>query len=221
MDRHRHGLNWCCDCGSEPSLLRLGLCCLLGFLGLLDYGGNPSKGYGHDDSQRRLHRSKRDGDIPMAYRLILALLGLLVAFPTHADEFRGVKIAPEAVVKYDRAKDYGGWIDADGDGINTRHEVLIEESLAPVQMSTDGKSVESGLWFDPYTAKTFILPRDGGRTLIDIDHMVPLKEAHQSGAYKWTKKKRSDYANDLDNPGHLIAVDSSANRSKSDKDPAK
>ena len=157
----------------------------------------------------------------MAYRLILAFLGLLWAFPAHADEFRGVKIAPEDGVDYNRERDYGGWIDDDGDGINTRHEVLIEDSLAPVQMSTDGKSVESGLWFDPYTAKTFILPRDGGKTLIDIDHMVPLKEAHQSGAYKWTKKKRSDYANDLDNPGHLIAVDSSANRSKSDKDPAK
>ncbi len=55
---------------------------------------------------------------------------------------------------------------------------------------------------------------------VDIDHPVPLKEAHQSGAHAWDNDKRRRYANDLDNPGHLNAVDDSTNQSKGDKDPA-
>ncbi len=73
----------------------------------------------------------------------------------------------------------------------------------------------SGLWFDPYTGLTFIDPSD-----IDIDHLVPLKEAHQSGAHAWDNDKRRQYTNDLDNPGHLIGVDDGTNQSKGHKDPA-
>ncbi len=55
---------------------------------------------------------------------------------------------------------------------------------------------------------------------LDIDHMVPLKEAHRSGAHAWTAERREAYANDLGHPQALIAVKSGANRSKGDKDPA-
>ena len=55
---------------------------------------------------------------------------------------------------------------------------------------------------------------------LDVDHMVPLAEAWDSGASAWTDLKRQQYANDMTDPRHLIAVTGSSNRSKSDQDPA-
>ena len=67
---------------------------------------------------------------------------------------------------------YGGWIDADGDCQNTRQEVLIEESLIPVELDSRGCRVQSGEWFDPFTGQTCTNPGD-----LDIDHFIPLAEA--------------------------------------------
>jgi len=121
--------------------------------------------------------------------------------------------APEAV-PYDRDL-YGGWIDADGDCQNTRQEVLIAESLIPVQFDSRGCRVVSGEWLDPFTGQTFTNPGD-----LDIDHFIPLAEAHRSGASRWIPQLRRQFANDLSWPGSLIAVSASANRSKGDRDPA-
>ena len=49
--------------------------------------------------------------------------------------------------------------------------------------------------------------------------MVPLKEAHQSGAANWSRERKRAYANDLDDPDTLIAVDRGLNRQKGAKDP--
>ena len=142
-------------------------------------------------------------------------LGLVLAGPATADPLDGITIAPEVDAPYDRPSMYGSWRDDDGDCQNTRHEVLAAESLVPVTLSGNGCSVTAGLWFDPYTGLTFVDPGD-----LDIDHLVPLKEAHQSGAHAWTNEKRRDYANDIENPGHLIAVDDGTNQSKGHRDPA-
>lgn len=56
---------------------------------------------------------------------------------------------------------------------------------------------------------------------IQIDHMVPLKNAHASGAWAWSRERRREYANDLRYRWHLIAVLKSANESKGDKGPDK
>ena len=108
--------------------------------------------------------------------------------------------------------DWGGWIDEDGDGLNTRHEVLAEESL--IKPIVSNNKVVSGKWFDKYTGKYFTNPSD-----LDIDHLVPLKNAYISGASNWSKKKKSRYYNYLKYDNHLIAVSKSANRNKSDKSP--
>lgn len=113
--------------------------------------------------------------------------------------------------EYDR-DDWGGWIDEDGDGLNTRHEVLAEESL--IKPIVSNNKVVSGKWFDKYTGKYFTNPSD-----LDIDHLVPLKNAYISGASNWSKKKKSRYYNYLKYDNHLIAVSKSANRNKSDKSP--
>ena len=52
----------------------------------------------------------------------------------------------------------------------------------------------------------------------DIDHLVPIKNAHNSGAWNWAPSKNVEYANSLDNPDHPIAVTAGANRSKGDRD---
>ena len=54
---------------------------------------------------------------------------------------------------------------------------------------------------------------------MDIDHLVPLKNAYISGASNWSKKKKKRYYNYLKYDNHLIAVSKSANRNKSDKSP--
>ncbi len=125
-----------------------------------------------------------------------------------------VAVSSTAIYQYSRT-DYKHWIDADKDCQNTRQEVLIVESLEEVTLDKKGCEVIRGKWYDPYTNKYFTDPSD-----LDIDHFVPLGEVDKSGGHEWSKNKKMEYANDLDDPEVLIAVDKSANRSKSDKDPS-
>ncbi len=132
----------------------------------------------------------------------------------HGDRNSHTKSETQSNSKYERHA-YGGWIDADKDGQNTRQEVLIEENIGTLVLSPDGKKVISGMWYDPYTNQTFTDPSD-----LDIDHFVPLKEAHISGAHRWSNTKKREYGNHLDDANHLIAVSKSANRSKGSRDPS-
>jgi hypothetical protein len=115
---------------------------------------------------------------------------------------------------YDR-KLWKHWIDADHDCQDARVEVLIAESYGEVEFE-DARGCEpaSGEWQCPYTGK---LLRESH--LLDVDHLVPLANAHRSGGGAWSAERRMDYANDLSQPYHLIAVDYAANRSKGDKGP--
>lgn len=133
-----------------------------------------------------------------------------------ADPLEGITIRPDCMTpKYER-KLYRHWIDADKDGQNTRHEVLIEESLGPVTFKTDKqRHVATGEWRGLFSGETYNDAKD-----MDIDHLVPLKEAHLSGGCHWPKERRKAYANDLDNPNALIAVYKRWNRQKGAKDPA-
>jgi hypothetical protein len=106
------------------------------------------------------------------------------------------------------------WIDADGDGCDTREEVLIAESTTPVA-TMSGCRITGGAWVSAF---------DGVRTTdpssFDVDHFVPLAEAWDSGASQWSASTRQAFANDLGYAGSLIAVSASSNRSKGDRDPA-
>ena len=121
---------------------------------------------------------------------------------------------PEGIPEYDRG-DWRHWVDADGDCQDARQEVLIAESLVSVTFETDRKCrVETGRWYGAFTAVYADDPGD-----LDIDHMVPLKNAHLSGAWAWNPAMKEEYANYLEDPDHLIAVASRANRSKGAKGP--
>jgi hypothetical protein len=121
--------------------------------------------------------------------------------------------APEQRTGYDRSL-FVHWIDADGDGCDTRREVLIDESLSKVTIGTSC-SISGGSWLSLYDGLFFTDP-----SLLDIDHMVPLAEAWDSGAFGWNADRRKRFANDLDVSWSLIAVSASSNRSKGDQDPA-
>ena len=109
---------------------------------------------------------------------------------------------------------FNAWIDADGDGCNTRAEVLIMESQSAV--TTRGRcTVSTGQWVSAYDGTTLT---DAGD--LDIDHFVPLNEAWGSGAYGWDSATRISFGNDLGYDASLLAVTASSNRSKSDQDPA-
>jgi hypothetical protein len=111
--------------------------------------------------------------------------------------------------------DFGdGWT-VDGDGCDTRQRVLAEESKAPITRGSDGCSVVEGRWLSLYDGDVFRDPDD-----LQIDHMVPLAEAWDSGADEWTAERRERYANDMRRTGALLAVSSEMNQSKSDRDPA-
>ena len=121
---------------------------------------------------------------------------------------------PAGIPEYDRS-DWRHWIDEDGDCQDARQEVLVEESLVSVTFETDrGCRVATGQWYGAFTGVYTGDPGD-----LDIDHLVPLKNAHLSGGWRWDAEMREEYANYLQEENHLIAITAGANRSKGAKGP--
>ncbi|MBZ4017695.1 HNH endonuclease family protein [Streptomyces purpurogeneiscleroticus] len=103
------------------------------------------------------------------------------------------------------------WITISG-ACNTRETVLKRDGTNVVTDSSCAAT--SGSWYSPYDGATWSAASD-----VDIDHLVPLAEAWDSGAYAWTTTKRQSFANDLTRP-QLLAVTDNVNQSKGDQDPA-
>ncbi|RSR94941.1 HNH endonuclease family protein [Streptomyces sp. WAC00469] len=103
------------------------------------------------------------------------------------------------------------WITISGT-CNTRETVLKRDGSNVVTDSSCAAT--SGSWYSPYDGATWTAASD-----LDIDHVVPLAEAWDSGASKWTTAQRQAFANDLTRP-QLIAVTDNVNQSKGDQDPA-
>ncbi len=104
------------------------------------------------------------------------------------------------------------WTTDPATGCDTRQAVLIAERASG---TVRGCSVLDGTWVSKYDGVTTTNP-----SAFDIDHVVPLAEAWDSGAWRWTPATRQAYANDLGFSGTLLAVSASSNRSKGDQDPA-
>ena len=105
------------------------------------------------------------------------------------------------------------WKDVDGNGCDTRNDILRRDLVQKVILPDC--TVARGVLRDPYTRRE--IRHVAGRSTIDIDHVVSLSDAWQKGAFRWTEARRTAYAND---PLNLLAVDYSANRQKSDADAA-
>ncbi|KAG8953177.1 hypothetical protein FRC03_011909 [Tulasnella sp. 419] len=103
------------------------------------------------------------------------------------------------------------WITISG-SCNTRETVLKRDGTGVVTDTSCAST--SGSWYSPYDGVTWSAAAD-----VDIDHVVPLKEAWVSGARYWTTAQRQAFANDLTRP-QLIAVTDDVNQAKGDQDPA-
>ncbi|HEU5158193.1 MAG TPA: HNH endonuclease family protein [Streptosporangiaceae bacterium] len=136
-------------------------------------------------------------NIPSASTAAARLAELTVAAESHAST-------------YDRDL-FPHWITISG-ACNTRETVLKRDGTNVVTDSSCAAT--SGSWFSPYDGATWTAASD-----VDIDHMVPLAEAWQSGAWAWSTSRRQSYANDLGGP-ELWAVTDNVNQSKGDQDPA-
>ncbi|MDX2407308.1 HNH endonuclease family protein [Streptomyces microflavus] len=157
--------------------------------------------------------------------LSLALVPLLsspaaLAAPTAevttlADAVGLVKVVEEDRTGYTRTK-FKHWNSGDesSDGCNTRNEVLLAEAVVAPTVGA-GCKLTGGSWTSYYDGQEVTSAGS-----LDIDHMVPLAEAWDSGASAWSASRREAYANDQGAAVSLVAVTARTNRSKSDQDPA-
>lgn len=103
------------------------------------------------------------------------------------------------------------------DGCDTR-QTILRRDLTGVVLGSDGCAVESGTLADPYTGKTIAFTRGAATSgAVQIDHVVALGDAWQTGAQQLDAGTRKNLAND---PLELLAVDGPANEQKSDGDAA-
>jgi hypothetical protein len=113
-----------------------------------------------------------------------------------------------------RRSSFRHWVDADRDSCDAREEVLIAESKVKADVGSRC-TVRGGRWVSWYDGGIWTKPSD-----VDIDHVVPLKEAWESGASTWSAKSRERYANDLGHAWSLDAVTDDVNQAKGHRDPA-
>ena len=119
---------------------------------------------------------------------------------------------------YSRAQFGDAWSDIDHNGCDTRNDILNRDLTAKQHKNSRGCVVISGILNDPYTGKVinFMRGKDTSEQ-VQIDHVVALSDAWQSGAQEIPAQERLQLAND---PENLLAVDGPANQQKSDSDAA-
>ena len=142
----------------------------------------------------------------------------LVASPNDTlsalDVLNTIRVERENSRGYSRSL-FKHWLDVDGDGCDAREQVLKRDAIGLPQVDPFRCFVVEADWISAYDGK-----KTSDRTAVDIDHVVALKEAWDSGAFGWNEAQRTAFANDTSDPRTLLAVSSSSNRSKSDKDPS-
>lgn len=108
------------------------------------------------------------------------------------------------------------WSDPDRNGCDARNDTL-KRDLTQISFKggTRDCKVLTGQLLDPFSGK--VITFSSAKSMIDIDHVVALSNAWQTGAAYFEKTKRAAIAND---PLNLIAVDAKLNRQKGDADAA-
>ncbi len=108
------------------------------------------------------------------------------------------------------------WVDVDGSGCTVRHKVLLADAtaIAPLRIPSGGGApcvVYEGNWELLFDGARHV----GVASEIDVDHVVALAEAWDSGAWAWDAERRRTFANDSLN---LIVADRQVNKDKADLD---
>ena len=160
---------------------------------------------------------------------IALVLSLLVAgiSPSQADSVAsGLSIIEAQITKgraaktgYTRAQFGQTWADVDRNGCDTRNDILKRDLTAEVfKEKTRECVVLSGTLIDPFSGETINFVRGNVSSMeVQIDHVVALSNAWQTGAFKLSIKERTAFAND---PMNLLAVKGRLNSQKGDGDAA-
>ena len=164
----------------------------------------------------------------MKSRLVIAaLLAITLLLPEAASAVTVRKERATAIIEtlavkgraaktgYDRSS-FSHWRDPDRNGCDARNDILRRDlTNLLIKSDSNGCKVLGGVLADPYSGKNidFVF----GASLIDIDHVVALSNAWQTGAFQFTSEIRLQFAND---PLNLLAVSASLNRQKGDGDAA-
>ena len=120
---------------------------------------------------------------------------------------------------YSRAQFGSAWADVDRNGCDTRNDILRRDLIEIVyKPSTRNCVVASGTLIDRYSGETITFVRGVETSMeVQIDHVVALSNAWQTGAFKLSAEKRKALAND---PLNLFAVKGRLNSQKGDGDAA-
>lgn len=116
---------------------------------------------------------------------------------------------------YSREQFGGVWTDIDG--TCDARDVILQRDMTDTKLN-DKCQVTSGVLHDPYTGKTINFTRGPSTSAaVQIDHVVAISDAWQTGAQALTQTERKALYVD---PLELLAVDGPANQQKSDGDAA-
>ena len=120
---------------------------------------------------------------------------------------------------YTRAQFGQAWADVDRNGCDTRNDMLKRDLTEIVyKVKTRNCVVATGILLDRYSGETINFVRGNVTSMeVQIDHVVALSNAWQTGAFKLTVLQRTALAND---PMNLFAVKGRLNLQKSDGDAA-
>lgn len=119
---------------------------------------------------------------------------------------------PTQPEKYNRVEQFGpAWKDVDHNGCDTRNDILTRDLT--VKEMRNACVVTAGQLADPYSGKRIDFSKKDA-SKVQIDHVVALENAWQSGAYNLSKEDREALANDPDN---LLAVNGHDNMAKGSK----
>ncbi|MCL2424446.1 MAG: HNH endonuclease family protein [Micrococcales bacterium] len=125
-----------------------------------------------------------------------------------------LQVAPVTVGPgYDRTRFGQPWADVDGNGCDTRNDVLARDLADTV--TDDGCVVLRGTLDDPYTGAQVAFVRGPRSSDVQVDHVVALADAWSKGADQWDPARRLAFAND---PANLRATSAEANRTKGASD---
>ena len=161
-------------------------------------------------------------------RVALCLALFVAALPQSAEAAQptAVDVVVKLAVKgrapktgYARDQFGTAWKDVDRNGCDTRNDILNRDLTSVIyKVSSQDCVVLSGVLLDPYSGESINFLR-GPMTSSDvqIDHVVALSNAWQTGAFKLTIEKRTALAND---PLNLLAVKGRLNSQKGDGDAA-
>ena len=120
---------------------------------------------------------------------------------------------------YSREEFGPAWSDVDRNGCDTRNDILKRDLTDLIfRAGTYNCVVTSGTLVDKYSGETINFLRGVVTSSeVQIDHLVALSNAWQTGAFKLTPESRKQMAND---PLNLLAVKGRLNSQKGDGDAA-